>query len=86
MEERKEKFYGLIEDAGFTGLRDFARHCDIQAGNIYSNVSGKYKLSIERAFIYANTLGVHIDDILAIFYPKEMEENYEIYKENYPLK
>lgn len=86
MEERKERFYEMIEDAGFKGLRDFARHCGISAGNIHSNISGRYKLSIERAFIFANILGVHIDDVLGIFYPKEMEENYEIYKENYPLK
>jgi len=78
MEERKEKFYDMIAEAGFKGLRDFSRACGIQAGNVYSNISGRYKLSIERAFIYANTLRVPIMDILLTFYPREVYENNDI--------
>ena len=78
MEERKEKFYGMIKEAGFKGLRDFSRACGIQAGNIHSNVVGRYKLSIERAFIFANTLKVPLMDVLLVFYPEEIYENNDI--------
>ena len=63
----KEQFYALIKERGFTGLRAFARATNIQVGNIYSNIDGRFKLSIDRAFIFANTLNVPITDILEIF-------------------
>ena len=74
----KEKFYKMIAEAGFTGLRDFSRHCGISAGNICTNLSGKYKVSIERAFIYANTLKVPIMDIIILFYPEEVYKNNDL--------
>lgn len=74
----KEKFYELIAEAGFKGLRDFSRHCGISAGNIHSNLSGRYKLSIERAFIYADTLKVPIMDIIMLFYPEEVHKNNDL--------
>ena len=72
----KEQFYALIKACGFKGLRDFSRQSGILAGNVYSNVSGKFRPSIERMFIYADTLGVDINTVLWIFYKKEMEENH----------
>lgn len=71
----KEEFYNLMKSQGFVSLRQFARETGIPVGNVYSNLSGRWKLSIERAFIYATTLGVPIDDVLEIFYEKEMLEN-----------
>ena len=71
----KEQFYTLIKEAGFKSLREFARATGIGVGNIYSNIQGKWRLSIDRAFIFANTLGVPIDTILAIFWREEMLEN-----------
>lgn len=71
----KEKFYELMKAQGFVSLRQFAKATGIQVGNVYSNLCGRWKLSIDRAFIYATTLGVPIDTILEIFYEEEMEEN-----------
>ena len=68
----KEKFYALLTACGFKSLREFARTTGIGVGNIHSNLTGRYKLSIERAFVFAETLNVSIDDILCIFYPDEM--------------
>lgn len=68
----KEQFYALMKACGFKSLREFARASKIGVGNIHSNLTGKYKLSIDRAFIFAETLDVSIDDILWIFYPEEM--------------
>lgn len=71
----KEQFYTLIKACGFKSVREFARASGILVGNIHSNVSGKFRPSVERMFIYANTLGVGVDTILSIFYKEEMLEN-----------
>ena len=68
----KEQFYALIKACGFKSLREFARATGIQVGNVHSNAVGKFRPSIDRMFIYANTLGVDIDTILNIFYAEEM--------------
>ena len=73
--EIKEKFYSLLDRRGFEGLRAFSRATGVGVGNIYSNIQGKHKLSLDRAFIFANTLGVPIDTILAIFYKDKMIDN-----------
>ena len=70
----KEQFYTLIKLCGFKSLREFAKATGILVGNVHSNVTGKFKPSIERMFIYATTLGVSIDTILEIFYKDEMEK------------
>lgn len=76
----KEQFYTLIKAQGFESLRAFARETGIGVGNIYSNLQGRWKLSLDRAFIFANTLGVPIDTVLAIFYAEEMKQNEESIK------
>lgn len=68
----KEKFYALIKACGFKSLREFARATGIEVGNVHSNAVGKFRPSIERMFVYANTLGVPIDTVLDIFYAEEM--------------
>ncbi len=73
----KETFYKMIENAGFKGLRDFGRATGIQAGNILPNLKGR-DLSIQRLFIYANTLKVPVTDVLRVFYPEEMRVNRDI--------
>lgn len=70
----KEQFYALIKACGFKSIREFSRTCGILIGNIHANASGKFRPSIERMFIYANTLGVDIDTILRIFYKEEMDK------------
>ena len=70
----KEQFYALIKVCGFKSLREFARACEIPVGNVHSNVTGKFRPSVDRMFIYANTLGVDIDTILRIFYKEEMDK------------
>ncbi len=73
----KEQFYKMIEDAGFKGLRDFGRATGIQACNILPNLKGR-DLSMQRLFIYANTLKLPVTDILRVFYPEEMRVNTDI--------
>lgn len=71
----KEQFYALIKACGYKSLREFARKCDIPVGNIHSNLTSRWRPSIERMFIYADNLNVPIDTILDIFYRNEMETN-----------
>lgn len=71
----REEFYTLIKARGFKSFREFAKATGIEVSNIHSNLTGQFTLSIQRAFIIANTLKVPIDDILSIFYPEEMREN-----------
>ena len=70
----KEQFYTLIKSKGFKSFREFCKACNIGPGNVHSNVEGKFKLSIDRAFTFARVLEVPIDTILAIFYPEQMKE------------
>ena len=77
----KEKFYELLKKRGFESLRAFARASGVGVGNIYSNLNGTFRLSIDRAFTFANTLGVPIDTILAIFYHDEMVKNFTIVRQ-----
>ena len=76
----KEQFYTLIKESGFESLRAFARATGILVGNIYSNIQGRWRPSIERMFIYADTLGVPVSTIIAIFYRDEMKRNEELSK------
>ncbi len=71
----KEQFYALVKACGFKSIREFSRASGVLIGNIHSNVSGRWRPSIERMFVYANTLGVEIDTVIAIFYREEMLEN-----------
>ena len=78
----REEFYTLMKERGFESFRKFARETGISAANIHSNLTGHYTLSIQRAFIMANVLGVPIDDILSMFYPDEMRENQDVVVDN----
>lgn len=76
----REEFYALMKDCGFESFRQFAKETGVAVANIHSNLTGRYNLSIERAFIIADTLKVPITDILDMFYPDEMAENYNAVK------
>ena len=69
----KELFYDLIKSKGYSSFRAFCREVNIAPGNLHSNLTGRFELSLDRAFLIANTLKVPIDTILAIFYPEEMK-------------
>jgi len=71
----REEFYTLMKARGFKSFREFARATGIEVSNIHSNLTGQFTLSIQRAFIIADTLKVPIDNVLSIFYPEEMRSN-----------
>ena len=71
----KDKFIELMNRQGFTSVNSFSKACGIDNPNVNTNIKGVFKLSISRAFVYADTLGVPVMDVLQIFYPKECEAN-----------
>ena len=73
--DTKERFYDLIKKKGYGSFRQFCNVVNIAPGNLHSNLTGRFELSMDRAFILANTLEVPIYDILDIFYPDKMKEN-----------
>ena len=80
----KEKFVDLIKERGFTSINSFGKACGVDTPNIYTNMNGKFKLSVDRAFVYANTLGVPVSDVLEVFYSEKFKENEEIVR-NYKI-
>ena len=71
----KSKLEELIKNAGYESIRQFCIDADIDQSNLYTNIDGKWGMSVKRMFKIANLLGVHINQILEIFYPKEYAEN-----------
>ena len=73
--DNREVFYELIKSKGYKSFRDFCKAVNIAPGNLHTNVKGLFELSMDRAFLIANTLEVPIDTILDIFYAEKMREN-----------
>ena len=74
---KKKRFNELLQKNGFRSIHMFAKAGGMDAPNLYTNLNGKSTLGITRAFLYANTLGVPIDEILEIFWPEQMRANRE---------
>lgn len=77
-QERRDKLKVLLDEAGYKSFRAFSRDLGITCANLYTNIDGTYKISIDRIFKIANLLGKPVLQIIEIFYPKELAENYEL--------
>lgn len=75
MNPEKKRFMALLKKQGFRSINQFAIACGMPSGNVHLNLSGVYAVTVERAFRYANTLGVPVDEVLDAFYHKEMVNN-----------
>lgn len=71
----KEKFMELLEKRGFKNIHRFSKACGMESSNLYTNLREDFKISIDRAFIYANALGVPIQDVLEVFRGDDMDKN-----------
>ena len=71
----KEQMVNLIKEKGYPSINQFCKTCNIDMPNFLTNITGKYKLSIARAFVLADNLGMPVTEILEIFYPEEMKAN-----------
>lgn len=75
MNPEKRAFLALMKKQGFRSINQFSIACGMSSGNVHLNLSGVYALSIDRAFRYANALGVPVADVIAAFYQEETKEN-----------
>lgn len=71
----KAKFDELVKRLGFKSRRELAISMGISYTGLENNLTGRYGVSVSRAFELANALKVPVTDILDVFYP-------ELYKEN----
>lgn len=77
----KRKFIELINSRGFDNIHQFAKACGIESCNVYTNLKGSTKLGMDRAYLYANTLGVPIQQVLEVLRPQDEKENKRCIKE-----
>lgn len=71
-----------VKRAGFRSMRQFCTKLGVSQANLYSNLDGRYAISIGRMFKIANLLGCEIDTVLEWFYPEEYETNRKIFMIN----
>lgn len=72
----KESFNALLKEKGYASLHDFCLKNQMDYANMNKRVNGiKQKIEIQNAFKIANMLKVPVEDIIAIFYPEEWDEN-----------
>lgn len=72
----KQLFEEIVLRQGFRSINQFTHACGIESSNIYVNLQEKNKPNIKRLFLYADTLGVPVLDLIEIWYPEELAENY----------
>ena len=77
-QKNKEKLLFLIKEAGYDNYRQFCKDIGLDQSNLYCNLDGTWNISVKRMFQIANHLGVHINQILEIFYPEEFAENQKL--------
>lgn len=73
--DTKKEFVSLIRRQGYRSVRQFSIACGIDVANVNSNLNGKFYVSINRLFVYANALGVAVEEVIRLFYPEEVEKN-----------
>lgn len=78
--QKREELQRLMEVYGYKSIRKLCREVGITAPNLYSNLTGKYKISMERMFKIANVLGCDVVEIIQIFYSDLYSENQQAKK------
>lgn len=73
----KEKFEALVLQQGFRSMNQFAHACGLESSNLYTNLKEKYRPEIKRMFVFANTLGVPIGNVIEVWYSDELKENHK---------
>lgn len=75
MNPEKQRFMALLKKQGFRSINQFSEACGMSSGNVHLNLSGVYGVSVERAFRYANAMGVPVIEVIEAFYHDEIKEN-----------
>jgi len=79
---KRNKLNKLVESYGHKSMRDVCVKAGISQANIYSNLIGRYDISIKRMFKLANVIGCDITEVIEIFHPELYAENQRIVSES----
>ena len=80
MTTTKDRLLKLAKECGYENLHQVSKATGIESGNLYSNLTGKFDISVKRMFIIANTFHRPILDVMNVFYPEQMKQNEKIVK------
>lgn len=73
--EIRKELQNLMAKYGYKSIRKLCKDSGVSAANLYSNITGTYKISIERMFKVANALGCDITEVIKIFHSDLYSEN-----------
>lgn len=68
----------------YPSMRAFCKAANINAANLASNLTNKYKMSMERMFSCANALRIPIEQMIIWFWKDEYEGNQDV--QNMPIE
>ena len=68
----------LMKEKGFPTLQSFADATGFQISNLRHKLTGEYMPDVKSLLMMAKALRVPIDDLLNIYYGKEMNELREV--------
>lgn len=74
-EEKKTKMVQMANKAGFKSIHQLCEAVGISEANLYTNLKGRFNMSVKRMFKIANILNCPVIKIIEIFYPNEIAEN-----------
>lgn len=80
----EEKFKILVFSKGFKNITAFANAAGVAPAGIRSNLNGKRAVTMDRLFLYADTLHVEILQLIEIFFPEAAAKNAELAKVQIP--
>ena len=64
----------FLKDYGFNSISEFARAVGEDPVNTHKIICGKQKPDVPKLLKYASVLNCSVDQIMYLFYPKEMRE------------
>ena len=72
--DNRVEFRKLVKEHGFKSVLAFCEESGIDRANLDKNLTGVYRISLDRTFIIAKTLGVSLEEVLWLFREDEMKE------------
>lgn len=74
-EEKKAKMVEMANKAGFDNIHQVCAAVGLNEANLYTNLKGKFNMSVKRMFEMANILHCPVIKVIEIFYPDEVAQN-----------
>ncbi len=71
----KTEFTRMLAKKGYESIADFAHDCGLYPQSVFTQVRGQHRPTIDRMFMYADTLEVPVEDVIKLFYKDEWDCN-----------